>query len=141
MTSDIANNVPQQDTEKDVTLLVVEDNDLDVELLRFHLRRMGSSVPVARAHHGEEALAILQQAHNGTQPSSRYTVLLDLNMPRMSGFEFLEAIHAEPWFKQLDIYVCTTSDQASDRSQAARFDVRDYFLKPVTQTILTRVLN
>ena len=141
MISGSTHKTAQNQGDVDITLLVVEDNDLDAELLSFHLRRINSSVPVARAHHGEEALAILQDAHGGLNSPHRYTVLLDLNMPRMNGFEFLETIQCEPWFKQLDIYILSTSDQPLDRSQAERLGVKDYFVKPVTRDLLNKILD
>ncbi len=123
------------------TLLVVEDNDLDVELLMLYLKRENSTIPVTRAHHGEEALTLLTQAYSDDTVTTNYLVLLDLNMPIMNGFELLERISSEHWYSDLPVFILSTSDQPSDCSKAAHFQVIDYLQKPVTPELLKRVLE
>lgn len=65
-------------------------------------------------------------------PSSRRLVLLDLNMPRMNGIEFLRALPADPELSPTPVVVLTTSDAGRDKVEAYNLHVAGYLLKPVT---------
>lgn len=123
------------------TLLVVEDNDLDVELLMLYLRRAKITMPVTRAHHGEEALQLLTQAYVTDPGKTQYLVLLDLNMPRMNGFELLERICTEDWYSTLPVFILSTSDQPSDQARATEFQVQGYLQKPISGDLLKLVMQ
>lgn len=64
-------------------------------------------------------------------PPNRRLVLLDINMPRMNGLEFLEAIRADAQLCTLPVVILTTSDQERDRLQAYRYNVAGYLIKPI----------
>ena len=121
--------------------LLVEDNDLDVELVKFFLRRSKLEVPLIRAEHGEEGLRLITEAYSAEVPKERFVVLLDLNMPRMTGFEMLEQMSLQPWFHKVPVYICTTSDRRSDQDQAIAFGVMDYLQKPLCPETLVRIAN
>ena len=59
-----------------------------------------------------------------------YLVLLDLNLPRMSGIEFLKALRADPTLRDLRVIVLTSSNEPNDRAAAFRYEVEDYIVKP-----------
>jgi CheY-like chemotaxis protein len=65
-------------------------------------------------------------------PSSRRLILLDLNMPKMGGIEFLHELRADPDLKMTPVIVLTTSNQDRDRVEAYQLNVAGYILKPVT---------
>jgi CheY-like chemotaxis protein len=69
---------------------------------------------------------------NGGVPSDRRMVLLDLNMPRMSGIEFLRELRADPQLHAIPVVVLTTSNDDRDRIDAFDLNVAGYLLKPVT---------
>ena len=77
-----------------------------------------------------EALDLLRdqsQAQLGPPPG---LILLDLNLPRMSGIEFLQALRADPKLRDLRVIVLTSSNEPNDRAAAFRYEVEDYIVKP-----------
>lgn len=120
-------------TERELNILLVEDDEVDVMNVRRALRRNQIQSPLFVAKNGLEGLAKLKSAsgHPPEVPVDRRMVLLDLNMPRMGGLEFLEAVREDPELKSTPVVVLTTSDDEYDRLQAYRLNVAGYILKPV----------
>lgn len=112
-----------------LTVLLVEDDDVAAESVVRSLNRMGTPFPVVWAEDGAVALAALR----GEDPARRVPrprlVLLDLNMPRMNGFEFLEALRADPALTDDVVFVLTTSDADSDRTRAYHAHIAGYMVK------------
>ncbi|WP_019587876.1 response regulator [Deinococcus apachensis] len=106
-------------------LLLVEDNEHDVELARAALEESEVRCEVTVARDGQEALDLLRGA--GSQPD---LVLLDLNMPRVSGHEVLRAVKGDAALRHVPVVVFTTSNEASDRDACAAAGADDYVLKP-----------
>jgi CheY-like chemotaxis protein len=109
-------------------VLLVDDDEIDVMNVRraFKKNRFSNTVHVARD--GIEALEILRK--DGI-PQNRRLVLLDLNMPRMNGIEFLKTIRADPELALTPVVVLTTSNEDKDRTEAYKLNVAGYLLKPV----------
>src|SRR6476646_3643956 len=95
------------------TILLVEDDELDVISVQRTLKKFYTSYSVYVAHNGKEALALLKREDEPVRPD---VVLLDLNMPRMNGIEFLKIIREDPDLKDLQVFVMTTSSETSDRT-------------------------
>lgn len=110
-------------------VLLVEDDQVDVMNVQRAFRKSHILNPLVVAADGEEALQLLR---NGTVPPSRLLVLLDLNMPRMSGLEFLRQLRQDNDLKHLPVVVLTTSDDERDRIEAYKLNVAGYIVKPVT---------
>lgn len=108
-----------------VSLLVVDDDDIDAAALRRALQKMKLLNPLYRAKDGLEALELLR---TGKIPKP-YIILLDINMPRMNGLEFLEALRADPELTQSVVFVLTTSKSDEDILAAYREHVAGYLLK------------
>ena len=111
-----------------VTLLLVEDNEFDVRRIMRAMSKLDVSMPLLRAADGIEAFEILERP-DILQP---IVILLDLNMPRMSGLEFLEVLRNDPRFEAIPVYVITTSDYRKDVETAFRFGISGYFVKPAS---------
>jgi CheY-like chemotaxis protein len=111
------------------TILLVEDDDVAAESVVRGLQRVGAPFPVVWAEDGAVALAALR----GEDPKRRVprprVILLDLNMPRMNGFEFLQALRADEALTDDIVFVLTTSDADTDRSRAYRQHVAGYMVK------------
>ena len=123
-------------------VLVVEDNDLDVENLQRCLRRMKIENPVFRAKDGVEGLDRLRGRDPETGMKRPYVVLLDLNMPRMNGIEFLEEIRKDPLaLSDTPVFVLTTSDHHRDIQAAHRHNVCGYIVKPMDRTEMMEALG
>jgi CheY-like chemotaxis protein len=114
-----------------LNILLVEDDDVDVMNVRRAFQRAHVSNPLHVAGNGLEALEMLR---GDAIPSARRLVLLDLNMPRMNGIEFLRAIRADAELRSLPVVVLTTSNDERDKVDAYNLNVAGYLLKPVTFT-------
>ena len=112
---------------RELHVLLVDDDDVDVMTVRRALQRNELGNPLHVASNGLEALQLLRQGGIG----SRCIVLLDLNMPRMNGLEFLAALRADPALHATSVVVLTTSNQESDKVQAYQKNVAGYLVKPV----------
>jgi CheY-like chemotaxis protein len=108
-----------------VSLLIVDDDDIDATALRRALHKLKLLNPLYRAKDGLEALEILR---NGDIPGP-YIILLDINMPRMNGIEFLEALRSDPDLTHAVVFVLTTSKSDEDIIAAYREHVAGYLLK------------
>jgi CheY-like chemotaxis protein len=85
--------------------------------------------PITTAQDGREALDILRNRHATLSIKRPFVVLLDLNMPRMNGFEFLEEVRADEELKASVIFILTTSDSDADRSRAYNDNIAGYMVK------------
>jgi CheY-like chemotaxis protein len=108
-------------------ILVVEDDDVDVMTIRRALKEIHVSNPVVRQENGENAIAYLRDKQNAMP----CIILLDLNMPVMSGIEFLEVIKSDENLKRIPVVVLTTSKEQEDKVDSFNFSVAGYMAKPV----------
>lgn len=115
--------------EKRLNILLVEDDEVDVMTVQRAFREVNFGNPI---HHAEDGVAALELLRSDGVPTNRLLILLDLNMPRMGGIEFLQELRADPELKKLPVVVLTTSDQESDRVEAYELNVAGYLVKPVT---------
>jgi CheY-like chemotaxis protein len=116
-------------SEQMLNILLVEDDDVDVMNVRRAFKKNNIRNPLWVAGNGVEALRILRE---GDIPQERRLVLLDLNMPRMNGIEFLRELRADEKLRLTPVVVLTTSGDERDRVDAYNLNVAGYILKPVT---------
>jgi CheY-like chemotaxis protein len=114
---------------KITNVLLVDDDDLDVESVRRAFKKGNIVNPLWVASDGEQALAMLRGSE---YPPERRLVLLDLNLPRLSGIEVLREIRRDPRLHAVSVVVLTTSNEEQDRTDAFGLNVAGYLLKPVT---------
>ena len=112
-----------------ITILLVDDDDVDVRVVLRAFEKQRISNPVVVAHDGIEALAKLRGEDGSSALSGPILVLLDLNMPRMNGHEFLTELRSDPRLSQLLVFVLTTSNDQTDRAAAYEKNVAGYLLK------------
>jgi CheY-like chemotaxis protein len=116
-------------TSQPVHILLVEDDEVDVEVVKRAFATLKIENPMTTVHDGQEALDALRGAH-GYEPVPRpCIILLDLNMPRMSGLEFLHELRRDPQLKSSVVFVLTTSSSEADMVAAYNLHVAGYFLK------------
>jgi len=112
-----------------LNIFLVEDDDIDVMNVKRAFDKAHISNPIYVAHDGLEALEKLRK---GEIPSHRRLILLDLNMPRMNGIEFLRELRRDPEFASTPVVVLTTSRMDRDKVESYKLNVAGYLLKPVT---------
>ncbi|WP_374338017.1 response regulator [Leeia sp.] len=112
-----------------LNILLVDDDDVAAEAVLRGLRKYSLDCPVVMAEDGQVALDILRGQHPDRKIKRPMLVLLDLNMPRMNGFEFLEVVRNDPDLGSLIIFILTTSDADTDKSRAYHHHVAGYMVK------------
>jgi len=115
--------------DKTLNILLVEDDEVDVMNVRRAFERNRIANPLFVATDGVEALGMLR---SGAVPPQRRIILLDLNMPRMSGIELLRELRQDPDLQYTPVVVLTTSNDERDKIEAYNLNVAGYLLKPVT---------
>jgi CheY-like chemotaxis protein len=112
-----------------LSILLVEDDEVDVMNVRRAFAKSHIMNPLFVAGNGLEAL---EKLRTGEVPPERRLVLLDLNMPRMNGIEFLRELRKDPELSSTSVVVLTTSGNEKDKIEAYNLNVSGYLLKPVT---------
>jgi CheY-like chemotaxis protein len=113
-----------------MTILLVDDNDDDVVLIREAFEQQSHFEITSIVHDGEEALAFLNQQGKYASEPLPGLMLLDINMPRMNGFEVLQAVKANPRLHHLPIIMMTTSDREEDVLRSFSTGACSYIHKP-----------
>ncbi len=116
-------------TQKVLNILLVEDDEVDIMNVKRAFTKGNITNPLFVAGNGIEAL---ERLRSDEVPKSRRLVLLDLNMPKMNGIEFLRELRADPELTLTPVVVLTTSDAERDKVEAYNLHVAGYLLKPVT---------
>lgn len=111
-------------------ILLVEDDELDVISVERSLKKLNEEYELQTAFNGIEALEILNQKskEEGALPD---IILLDLNMPKMNGLEFLDAMRRDERFKEIKVFVMTTSGEEADRRASEKLGISGYLIKPL----------
>jgi CheY-like chemotaxis protein len=108
-------------------ILLVEDDEVDAMTVKRALNELRVTNRIDEAGNGEDALAFLRDPQNG-RPG---IILLDLNMPRMNGIEFLRAVKQDEELKSIPVVVLTTSTEEQDRVESFDLGIAGYMIKPV----------
>ena len=125
-----------------VNILLVEDDEVDVMNVTRAFQRSSITNPLYVASNGLEALEMLRGVEGAKPavPGTRRIILLDINMPKMSGIEFLTELRKDPQLAPTPVIVLTTSDEDQDRVEAYKLNVAGYILKPVTFSSFAEVM-
>ena len=110
---------------KEVTILLVEDDDVDAMTIERAFKKLRIGNTIVRACDGLEAFELL----NDSVLASPFIILLDLQMPRMNGLEFLEALRKDPKHASSIVFVLTSSKADEDMISSYKHNVAGYFLK------------
>lgn len=124
-----------------INILIVDDDDVAAESVVRSLRKHAMDFPVTLARDGMEALEILRRQHQDLTIEKPYLVLLDLNMPRMDGFEFLQEVRSDAKLHDAIIFVLTTSDAESDRIRAYDENIAGYMVKSAVGPQFIKLAN
>ena len=108
-------------------ILLVEDDLLDIMTLKRGLRDIHAHNPLHVRHDGESALEFLRDPKNPVPA----LILLDLNMPRMNGLEFLKILKSDSDWCKIPVVILTTSQEEEDRLASFELSAAGYIVKPL----------
>jgi len=111
-----------------VNILLVEDDEVDVMNVKRAFTKNNIKNPLFVAGNGVEALEML----NSVIIPLPKIIILDINMPKMNGIEFLKILREDEKLKNISVFVMTTSNEDSDKINAYNLNVAGYILKPLS---------
>ena len=127
--------------DNDAVILLVEDDRVDIMTVQRAMKKIDISNPLYVARTGIEALGMLRgDGHPKIEPTPSL-ILLDLNLPKMGGIEFLKELRSDPALKTLQVIVLTSSNEPSDQAAAYKYEVEDYIVKPHSFNEFTNAMS
>ncbi|MEM8792216.1 MAG: response regulator [Pseudomonadota bacterium] len=129
MTELLTDPPPETNGYDEVQILIIDDDEVSIMAMRRALRKMKLVNPVRVAHDGVMGLEILRGEAGQEQMLPPFIVLLDINMPRMNGHEFLKEVRDDPKLHRALIFVLTTSDAPEDVMRAYDQNIAGYVVK------------
>ena len=118
-------------------ILLIEDNDADVEILRHTLQQENVQLTLSRARDGDEAMRYLRNRQN-PRPD---LILLDLNMPHMDGREVLGELRVDPNLDPIPVVVMTSSEEEKDILRSYNLGAAAYVVKPLELEDIEEVIH
>lgn len=112
-----------------INIMLVEDDEVDVMAVKRAFRELKIANPLTEAKDGIEALEMLRGVNGYVKIPRPLIILLDLNMPRMGGMEFLDELRKDPDLHRCIVFIMTTSADEQDRVRAYDKNVAGYVLK------------
>ena len=122
------------------SILLVDDDETSCFLTRYIIEGMHIAERIYTVRDGREALDLIREDGIGDVPEIEL-ILLDINMPDMDGFEFLEVLESLPQPRTRSIVMLTTSSNHRDLDKAKLYRVTDYLNKPITEEKLSDILS
>jgi CheY-like chemotaxis protein len=120
---------------KVVTILLAEDDEVDVKALKWAFNKLKIANPLVVARDGVEAWEMLKDL---PRP---YLIITDINMPRMNGIELLRKIRESENYRDSIVFALTTSNDEQDKIDAYKLNVAGYMLKSDMGTSFTRAIS
>jgi CheY-like chemotaxis protein len=124
-----------------IELLLIDDDQADIYLAKRAFKKIETPVALQVAGHGEEALALLRKEDGHEEARRPDLILLDLNMPRMNGHEFLEQLKADEDLRSIPTIVMSMSESDVDRDKSYRLQASAYISKPIELDAFGRVIQ
>jgi len=115
-----------------ISILLVEDDEVDVMNVKRAFKKNNITNPLFVAGNGVEALEMLRSDGEQQLVPRPRIILLDLNMPKMGGIEFLTAMRQDEDLKSITVFVMTTSNEDRDKVEAYKLNVAGYIVKPLS---------
>ena len=114
---------------KEVTILLVEDDEVDIMAVKRAFNTCKIANPLVIARDGMEALDMLRGTNGQLPLATPNLIILDLNMPRMDGLQFLEELRNDPMLRKSIVFVLTTSTDDQDKAVAYTRCIAGYITK------------
>jgi len=122
---------------KKKSLLLIEDDSIDAMTIKRAIEHAGEIAQIIHCVNGEEGLAYLRDAGS----EMPFLIMLDLNMPRMNGLEFLEAVKNDHQLCRIPVVVLTTSTKSCDIDNTFSHSVAGYMVKPIDYDKLVEIIK
>jgi CheY-like chemotaxis protein len=113
-----------------IKILLIEDDELDQMEVERTLQRRNIVYRRDIVRNGEEGIRYLEDAEKNLRQRPEI-ILLDLNMPKMNGFEFLQQVRSHSDWRDIKIFILTTSDELADKKEALKHNVSGFITKPL----------
>jgi CheY-like chemotaxis protein len=117
--------------EKVANILLVEDDYLDILTAERAFKRINANHKLFVANDGKQALAMLRGEGVEKISPKPSIIMLDINLPKMNGLEFLSELRQDEELKDIKVFITTTSDHESDRDLSRKLGISGYIVKPV----------
>jgi CheY-like chemotaxis protein len=124
-----------------LNIFLVEDDDGDAKAVIRAFNKAKIANPIVRAYDGLEALEALRGENGHEKPPAPYLLLLDLNMPRMDGIQFLTELRQDPELKRSIVFILTTSKSDKDKAEAYDLNVAGYIVKETAGTDFLNLID
>ncbi|MEJ2680427.1 MAG: response regulator [Gammaproteobacteria bacterium] len=119
----------KKDKTRPLNILLVEDDDGDAKAVKRTFSKAKVVNPIVRAIDGIEALEILRGESGKEKIPTPYILLVDLNMPRMNGIQFVQELRKDPELKKSIVFILSTSKSEEDKAKAYELNVAGYIVK------------
>jgi CheY-like chemotaxis protein len=124
-----------------LAVLLIDDDDVDAKSLERAFRKAKIGNTIMRAMDGIEALEMLKGANGRTKPPSPRILLVDLNMPRMNGIEFVRALRKDEELHRSIVFILTTSKRDEDKLAAYNLNVAGYIAKAMAEEDIQNLVS
>lgn len=128
-------------TREPIEILLVDDDPMDVRLTTEQFAQSKIRNRIHAVGDGKEALAYLRGETEGVTTRRPDVILLDLNMPIMTGHEFLEVLKSDPDLRAIPVVVITTSDEDEDIARSYELQANAFVTKPIGLDQMGRVVR
>ncbi|GLQ06930.1 response regulator [Sneathiella chinensis] len=126
---------------REVTILLIEDDEIDILATKKALQEVGIANPLVEARDGIEGLETLRGENGRKKVDFPFIILLDLNMPRMNGLEFLEIIRGDDVLRRAIVFVMTTSEAEIDICRSYEKNIAGYIVKSNRKNSFTEAIR
>lgn len=122
-----------------VDILYVEDDDVDVYAMEREFAKTNKPIEIAIAKDGEQALDMLY-GRKGKKKIKPSVILLDLNIPKISGIDFLKKLRKDPNFSDVKVFVLTGAYSSEEKLAASELNVSGCIIKPLQYSDAINIL-
>jgi CheY-like chemotaxis protein len=122
-------------------ILLIDDDDMDARAVERAFRKAKIGNTIIRAMDGMEALEMLKGENGRTKPPSPCIMLVDLNMPRMNGIEFVQALRDDRELQRSIVFILTTSKRDEDKIAAYDLNVAGYIAKATAEDDIRNLVS
>lgn len=127
---------------KEVVILIAEDNEGQAGLIRKNLTRAGIANPIVHLRDGQEVIDFLfAERYKVENPGDSFVLLLDIRMPKLDGIEVLKQIKNDDELKKIPVIMVTTTDDPREVAQCHKLGCNTYITKPVEYDVFVNTIK